>query len=90
MAAGATVTGTAPDLTLNLDYKQNGAGVYPIVLVTYEIVCTKFKDSAKAGVVKAFLTYTSGAGQAGLTDLGYAPLPSSLQTQVQASVAAIS
>ncbi len=40
--------------------------------------------------MKSFLTYTSGAGQTGLPDLGYAPLPASILTKVQASVAAIS
>jgi phosphate transport system substrate-binding protein len=88
--ATATVSGTAPDLTLTLDYTQKGAGVYPIVLVTYEITCTKYKDATKAALVKSFLTYTSGGGQAGLADLGYAPLPSSLQKQVQSAVTAIS
>ncbi|SOD70746.1 phosphate ABC transporter substrate-binding protein (PhoT family) [Jatrophihabitans sp. GAS493] len=90
MTAGATVTGTAPDLTLKLDYTQHGAGVYPIVLVTYEIVCTKYNDSNIGAMVKAFFSYTSGAGQGSLNDLGYAPLPSDLVTKVQSSVSAIS
>ncbi|SDI91683.1 phosphate transport system substrate-binding protein [Frankineae bacterium MT45] len=90
MAAGSTVSGTAPDLTLTLDYTKHGAGVYPIVLVTYEIVCTKYNDSNVGAMVKAFFSYTSGAGQSSLNDLGYAPLPSDLLTKVQSSVSAIS
>lgn len=89
--AAATVTGTNGDLTLKLDYATKAAGAYPILLVTYEIVCSKYKDAATGAAVKAFLTYTSSSeGQALLPDQGSAPLPASLLTQVQASVAKIS
>ena len=41
--------------------------------------------------MKNFFTYTSSsAGQAGLAQLGYAPLPDALLSKVQASVATIS
>ncbi|MEU4239225.1 phosphate ABC transporter substrate-binding protein PstS [Actinoplanes sp. NPDC026619] len=86
---GAKVTGTGNDLSLSIDYATTTAGAYPIVLVTYEIACEK--GSSKAADIKAFLKYTSSsAGQSALSDLGYAPLPASLQTKVAASVAAIS
>jgi len=90
MDAGATVSGTAPDLTLKLDYTTKGAGVYPIVLVTYEIVCTKYADANVAKGVKAFLSYAAGDGQSGLKDLGYAPLPSSLKSKVTDTINGIS
>ena len=87
----ATVAGTAPDLALKLDYATTAAGAYPIVLVTYEVTCTAGLPAADAALVKSFLTYTaSDAGQAAIADLGYAPLPKSIQTQVQASIASIS
>ena len=88
--AAATVTGTGNDLALKLDYATKAAGAYPIILVTYEIVCTNYTDSAKGTLVKNFLTYTANGGQAGLPDLGYAPLPASILTKVQSSIAAIS
>jgi phosphate transport system substrate-binding protein len=88
--ASAKVVGVDGDLTLKLDYATKAPGAYPIILVTYEIVCSKYADSAKGTDVKAFMTYIAGDGQKGLADLGYAPLPSSLQTQVQASVAKLS
>jgi phosphate transport system substrate-binding protein len=85
---GAKVTGAAPDLTMDIDYATTTAGAYPIVLVTYEIACSK--GSAKAADIKAFLTYTSSTGgQSVLSDLGYAPLPESVRTKVAASVAGI-
>jgi phosphate transport system substrate-binding protein len=88
--SAAQVTGTGDDLTLKLDYATKTAGAYPIILVTYEIVCAKYSDAAKGSLVKSFLTYTSGPGQAGLKDLGYAPLPADIDAKVQASVAKIS
>jgi phosphate transport system substrate-binding protein len=86
---GAKITGTGNDLKLSIDYKATTAGAYPIVLATYEIVCSK--GSAKAKDLQAFFKYTSGTdGQSKLTDLGYAPLPESIRSKVETAVAAIS
>jgi phosphate transport system substrate-binding protein len=58
--------------------------------VTYEIVCSKGLAADKTAIVKDFLTYFSSADAQGkLPDLGYAPLPSGLQSKVKAAVAAI-
>lgn len=89
-AAAATVVGKGDDLSLKIDYAQKTAGAYPIILVTYEIVCSKYKDPAVGKLVKSFLTYTSGAGQDLLAAKGYAPIPDALLTKVKASVAKIS
>ncbi|MDQ2750305.1 MAG: phosphate ABC transporter substrate-binding protein PstS [Actinomycetota bacterium] len=89
-ANAATVTGTGNDLSLKIDYATKTAGAYPLILVTYEVVCTKYQDAAKGTFVKNFLTYTAEAGQAALPGLGYAPLPTELQTKVKAAVATIS
>lgn len=79
------------DLALSLDYATTAPDAYPIVLVTYEITCEKGLAPSDAALVKSFLGYTAGAGQQLLTpDLGYAPLPKSLQAKVTAAVAAIS
>jgi phosphate transport system substrate-binding protein len=89
--ASAAPVGTGNDLALKIDYKTTAAGAYPIVLVTYEIVCEKGLPTEQANFVKAFLTYTSGsAGQSALTKLGYAPLPDSVLTKVQTAVKALS
>ena len=90
IAAGKQV-GTGNDLALKLDYATKAAGAYPIVLVTYEIVCSKNADPAKGKKVKAFLkTFASTSTQQGLVKLGYAPLPAEVQTKVLASVDALS
>ena len=87
--AGAKVVGTGDNLAMDIDYATTQAGAYPIVLVTYEIACSK--GSPKAAAVKGFLTYTSSTGgQAVLGDLGYAPLPEQVRAKVAAAVASIS
>ncbi len=86
---GAKVAGTGSDLKLDIDYNTTTAGAYPIVLATYEIVCSK--GSAKAAAIKGFLNYTSSTGgQQALSELGYAPLPEAVRSKVATSVAAIS
>jgi phosphate transport system substrate-binding protein len=88
--AAAQVTGTGGDLTLKLDYATKAPRAYPLILVTYEIVCSKYKDAAAGTFVKNFLTYTATGGQALLPGLGYAPIPAGLQARVTASIARIS
>jgi phosphate transport system substrate-binding protein len=89
--AAASQVGTGNDLALKLDYATKTAGAYPIVLVTYEIVCSKYADAAKGTAVKAFLTsFASDQTQSGLEELGYAPLPKEVQSKVQAAVGAVS
>lgn len=86
--AGAKIEGTGNDLKLSIDYATTEPGAYPIVLVTYEIACSK--GSAKAAAIKGFLTYTaSTAGQQALAELGYAPLPDAVRSKVETAVAAI-
>jgi phosphate transport system substrate-binding protein len=87
----AEVAGEGNDLKLKLDYATQEAGVYPAVLVTYEIVCSKGLDADKTTLVKAFLKhFSSTETQTSLQEAGYAPLPAEIQTKVQAAVEAIS
>lgn len=89
--AAATQKGTGNDLALSIDYTTKAPGAYPIVLVSYEIVCSTYADKATAANVKAFLTYlASDEYQSSLPSLGSAPLPGAIKTKVQAAVAAIS
>jgi len=89
--AGATVKGQGNDLVLDTNsfYKPTQAGAYPIVLATYEIVCSKYPDSQVGTAVKAFLQSTIGAGQNGLADNGYIPIPDSFKSKLSTSVNAI-
>ena len=96
-SVGKTVATAKPeptgpgDLTLKLDYATKEPGAYPIALVTYEIVCTKYANPNTGALVKSFLTFVaSQAEQEAVLNLGYAPLPQSVRDQVQAQVAKIS
>ncbi|HEY2273608.1 MAG TPA: phosphate ABC transporter substrate-binding protein PstS [Jatrophihabitantaceae bacterium] len=91
VAAAKLASQGGDDLTLKLDYATKTPGAYPIILVTYEIVCSKYKDASVGAKVKAFLTYTSSdAGQKLLPTVGSAPLPASVLSKVQSVVAKIS
>ncbi|SDS09894.1 phosphate ABC transporter substrate-binding protein PstS [Actinoplanes derwentensis] len=81
--AAATVSGAGGDLRLAIDHTVTG-GAYPIVSVTYEVVCR----GSVSGVARSFLGYAaSEAGQEAAANAGFAPLPPALREQVVASVA---
>jgi phosphate transport system substrate-binding protein len=90
--AGARITGQGNDLVVDTSsfYKPTQPGAYPIVAPTYEIVCSKYPDSATGAAVRAFMQAAIGPGQVGLDQYGSIPLPSSFQTRVAAAVNAIS
>lgn len=90
--SGAKVKGEGNDLVLDTTsfYKPTEAGAYPIVLATYEIVCSKYADADTATAVKAFLTSTIGAGQQGLSDNGYIPVPDAFKAKLTTAINAIS
>ncbi|MGW1468264.1 phosphate ABC transporter substrate-binding protein PstS [Streptomyces sp. NPDC002308] len=89
--AAAKIKGTGKDLALDLDYTTKAEGAYPIVLVTYEVVCDTGNKAETLPTVKSFLTYTaSDAGQKLLTEAGYAPIPAEINTKVRETIAALS
>ncbi|WP_328333621.1 phosphate ABC transporter substrate-binding protein PstS [Kribbella sp. NBC_00382] len=89
--AAAKPAGTGSDLALKLDYATKVAGAYPIILATYEVVCSKGLPAEKTAMVKSFLSYfASKDGQAALTDLNYAPLPEEIRIKVDAAIQSIS
>jgi phosphate transport system substrate-binding protein len=87
-----TIKGQGNDLVLDLSkvYATTTPGAYPILLASYEIVCSKYPDAEVGKAVKAFMQSTVTIGQQGLTPLGYIPLPSDFQTKVAAAVNSIS
>ncbi|BDZ59509.1 phosphate ABC transporter substrate-binding protein PstS [Barrientosiimonas endolithica] len=88
--AAATQDGSGNNLKLKLDYATKEAGAYPIILVTYEIVCSKYSDPEIGKGVKAFLNhFGSSETQKSLEEVGYAPLPSEIQGKVETAVNAI-
>nr|WP_211177262.1 phosphate ABC transporter substrate-binding protein PstS [Pseudonocardia acidicola] len=87
----AKVKGQGNDLALDLNsvYGTTEAGAYPLILATYEIVCSKGYDADTAKAVKAFLTTAATDGQANLSQYGYAPLPAEFQQKLLTAVQAI-
>ena len=86
--AGAKFRGQGNDLVVDTSsfYTPAQTGAYPIVLVTYEIVCSKYPDSATGAAVRAFMQATVGGGQEALDQYGYIPLPSPFRAKLDAAV----
>ncbi|WP_100522045.1 phosphate ABC transporter substrate-binding protein PstS [Mycobacteroides abscessus] len=85
------ITGQGDDIVLDLKpiYLPTEKGAYPIVLASYEIVCSKYPDPEVGKAVKAFLHSTITAGQTGLNKSGYIPLPPDFQSKVSTAVDSI-
>jgi phosphate transport system substrate-binding protein len=79
--AAAKFKAEGMDLTLDLNalYASKEAGSYPLMLATYEIVCSKGYDADTAAAVKSFMTVSANQGQANLSAAGYVPLPDSFK-----------
>ncbi|MBF6083889.1 phosphate ABC transporter substrate-binding protein PstS [Nocardia cyriacigeorgica] len=89
---GVKIKGEGNDLALDTSsfYKPTQAGAYPIVMATYEIVCSDYADDNVATAVKAFLTSAVTNGQEGLEEAGYIPIPDQFKTKLTAAINAIS
>ena len=78
----------ANDIAIALDRKTTDPTHYPLVLVSYAIVCQEYTDAAQAELVKAYIGYiASPEGQTVAADAaGAAPLSSALSDQVAAAL----
>jgi phosphate transport system substrate-binding protein len=87
----AKIAGQGNDLVLDLSpiYTTTQAGAYPIMLASYEIVCSKYPDPEVGKAVKAFMQSTITTGQADLVKAGYIPLPPDFQAKASAAINAI-
>jgi len=86
------IKGQGNDLVLDTSsfYKPTAAGAYPIILGTYNVVCSKYPQSDVAPAVKAFLTVATTDGQKGLEEAGYIPIPDSFKSKLTTAINAIS
>jgi phosphate transport system substrate-binding protein len=71
-------------------YRPNQPGAYPIVLATYEIVCSKYPDPKVGEAVRAFLQSSIGPGQSNLVRAGYIPIPNDFKPRLLTSINAVS
>lgn len=76
-------------LELNSIYGLQEPNTYPLVLATYEIVCSGGYEPDTAAAIKAFLTTAVNDGQAGLSSAGYVPLPDKVKARLVAAINAM-
>lgn len=81
----------AGDIVVNLDRMTTDPSHYPLVLVSYLIVCNEYADAKTGALVKAYASYlASTAGQtAAAQAAGAAPLAVALSDKVAAAIATI-
>lgn len=81
----------ANDLAIAINRNDTSSGAWPLVLVSYLIVCQNYKTSATADLVKGYINYvvSSDAQKAAQAQAGSAPLASSLAAKVVKSVETI-
>ena len=79
------------DIALSVDRVPATNDSYPLILISYSIVCSTYSDANEGALVKAFVGYqVSEDGQNQAAEAaGSAPLSEALRTQVQASLDAI-
>lgn len=87
---GATFDGVGDDLRLNLNslFRTQVAGAYPLMLATYEIVCSRGYGPATSVAIKSLLTVADNA-QSGLSGAGYIPLPDGFKKRLLTAITAI-
>ncbi|QUR66584.1 phosphate ABC transporter substrate-binding protein PstS [Mycobacterium spongiae] len=71
-------------------FRPNQPGSYPIVLVSYQIVCSKYRDAQVGTAVKALLQSAVDVSQKDLAHNGYVPVPDAFMPRLLASIDAIS
>lgn len=76
-------------LDLNAMYSSEEPGVYPLLLVTYEIVCSKGYDAQTSAAVKSFLAIAASSGQGELVTAGYVPLPDKVRERLATAIDAM-
>lgn len=71
-------------------YGLKEAGAYPLVLTTYEIVCsTGYADAEVSKNLKSAFSAILDKGQTGLDELGYVPLPEAFKTKLRGTIDAL-
>jgi phosphate transport system substrate-binding protein len=81
-AAGVTVK---PDLTFHAVW-GTGAAAYPITAQSWDLVYQQQPNATDVALLKAYLGYLVGDGQQLLTQIGYAPLPSNIDSMAKAQL----
>ncbi|WBB97553.1 MULTISPECIES: phosphate ABC transporter substrate-binding protein PstS [unclassified Solwaraspora] len=90
--AAETVPGR-PEFSFAIDLPRDTAeaGVYPIVLVSYQLACVTYDSQETVDLVKAFYSYviSEEGQQAAAENAGSAPISDELRSQAQSALDAI-
>jgi phosphate transport system substrate-binding protein len=78
-----------PNLTFSAIW-ASGSGSYPVTYQSWVLVYQKQSSSSTTKDLKAYVGYLVGDGQKLLPELGYAPLPSSMDQKAKAQLSQIS
>ncbi len=80
------------DLAIDVNRNTEASGVYPIVLVSYQITCSTYDSQEQADLVKAFESYViSTEGQdAAAEAAGSAPITDAIRENAQTAIDTIS
>jgi phosphate transport system substrate-binding protein len=76
-------------LDLNSVYTSGQPSAYPVVMATYEVVCSKGYDADTSAAVKSFLTVAANNGQSALAPAGYVPLPDKVKERLVSAINAM-
>ncbi|WP_299037558.1 phosphate ABC transporter substrate-binding protein PstS [uncultured Pseudokineococcus sp.] len=76
------------DIAIDLDRQTEAAGTYPIVLVSYQVVCKGYEDPAIGETVAAFVEYVASeeGQQAAADQAGSAPISEDLRSDIMTSL----
>jgi phosphate ABC transporter phosphate-binding protein len=88
-AARFVASGNDLVLDLNPMYGTKDPHAYPLVLATYEIVCSGGYDSDTSRAIKSFLAVAADNGQSGLSSAGYVPLPDKVKERLVTAINAV-
>ena len=76
-------------LDLNAMYGSQDPGVYPLVMATYELVCSAGYDQDTAAAIKSFLSVATYNGQTDISSAGYVPLPDKVKGRLASAINAM-
>ncbi|MDH4658404.1 phosphate ABC transporter substrate-binding protein PstS [Corynebacterium pyruviciproducens] len=89
--ANIDFAGEGHDLVVDAEslFQINDAGAYPLVLTTYEIVCSAGYDAETSARVKDFLTVALNNQDSNLEQIGYVPVDGDYKAALKEAVNAI-
>jgi phosphate transport system substrate-binding protein len=70
-------------------YASQDPNVYPLVMATYELVCSAGYDPDTSAAIKSFLSVATYNGQTDVSSAGYVPLPDKVKGRLVSAINAM-